>query len=100
MKIRFKLYRTSYSTSLLDWDALLERKERARRQNDEFEDIRLGTGSFALLPYGKKPYSLILTNRAFQVRLAERMQPSCHVQFFSEALWAFGVEALHSRLRD
>lgn len=30
--------------------------------------------------------------------MAERMQPGCHVQLFSKALWTVGLETLESRL--
>ena len=51
------------------------------------------------MPYGKKPYRYVLSNRLFEVRLAERMSPSCHVQFFSEGLWKEGLNALVDRFR-
>ena len=88
------------ATSSIDWEDLAYRKERVRTEGREFSELPLGSESFALLPYGKKPYRYVLTNRAFEVRLGERMQPACHVQFFSEALWADGPDALETRLRD
>ena len=48
-------------------------------------------------PYGKHPYGTVLRNEAFEVRLAEILQPSCHVQFASKALWADGLDGLESR---
>jgi hypothetical protein len=85
----------------LDWDGLAYEKERVQQTHDRgFSEIRLGTEYFALMPYGKKPYRYILSNRFFEVRLAERLMPSCHVQFFSESLWQEGLNALSGRFRD
>lgn len=88
------------ATCSIDWEDLAYRKERVRTEGNDFAELSLGSESFALLPYGKKPYRYVLTNRAFEVRLGERMQPACHVQFFSEALWSDGPDALETRLRD
>lgn len=69
----------------LDWDDLAFQKERlGRDRGDSFKEIELGSELFALKPYGKHPYKFVLSNRAFEVRLSERLSPSCHVQFFSE----------------
>lgn len=89
------------TTCTLDWEELGYLKEKARRDHgNDFADIQLGTERFALLPYGKKPYTFILGNKAFEVRLAERMKPSCHVRFSSEALWTDGLDKLMNRLRS
>ena len=85
------------ATSRLDWDELAYRKERARNDRAQLTELELGSETFALMPYGKKPYTYVLANRAFELRLAERMQPSCHVQLYSEALWSEGLDALETR---
>lgn len=82
----------------IDWDELAYRKEALRRDTSaDFAVLELGTEEFALLPYGVHPYPYVLRNKAFQVRLAERLRPSCHVQFFSEPLWTLGIDALTER---
>lgn len=86
------------STCAIDWDDLAYRKEQLRNRKSEFSEVRLGTEAFALHAAGKKPYTYVLSNRAFEVRLAELMQPSCHVQFLSEALWTIGLDALLTRV--
>ncbi len=83
----------------LDWDDLGFRKERLRRQRHaEFAEITLGSERFALKPYGRKPYSFVLTNPQFEISLSEHMQPRCYVQFFSEGLWKQGLDALLARV--
>jgi hypothetical protein len=84
--------------SRIDWEGLAFRREQLRqRRFGTGEEITLGTESFWLLPYGKKPYSYVLSNKDFEVRLAEHLQPCCYVQFYSEALWRDGAQALHTR---
>lgn len=85
------------ASGAMDWEELAWRKERARNRREELAELILGSERFALMPYGKKPYTYVMGNRAFEVRMAERMQPSHHVQFFSEALWTEGADALHAR---
>ena len=66
----------------LDWDELALAKERVQQSHDQsFSEIRLGNETFALMPYGKKPYRYVLSNRLFEVRLAERMSPSATCNF-------------------
>jgi hypothetical protein len=85
--------------SRIDWEELAHRREQGRqRRFSDGEEITLGSETFWLLPYGKKPYSYVLSNRDFEVRLAEHLQPCCHVQYFSEALWRDGAAALLTRL--
>ena len=93
-------YYLDTATSEVDWDELAYRKERARTERGELAELQLGSEKFALMPYGKKPYTYMLVSRAFEVRLAERLQPSCHVQFYSEALWIDGLDKLEGRFRD
>ena len=89
------------ATCAIDWDELAYQKEKAgRERNKGFEELELGTERFALQPYGKKPYRYVLSNKAFEVRLSEGLSPSCHVQFFSEALWGHGFEALTARFNS
>ncbi len=87
------------ASSGFDWDALHFAKERLRTRREEVGELELGSERLALLPYGKKPYAYILANRDFEIRLATRMQPSCHVQFSSEGLWRHGLDALWERVR-
>ncbi|MEQ8442529.1 MAG: hypothetical protein RIM33_17165 [Alphaproteobacteria bacterium] len=82
----------------IDWDEIEFLKERIGRERKErLAEVTLGTETFALRPYGKSPYRYVLSNRAFEVRLSERLSPSCHVQFSSEGLWTEGAEGLMQR---
>ncbi len=90
-------YDLGTAMSAIDWGDLAYRKELMHAEHQRFAEIILGTETFALMPYGKKPYSYILVNKAFEIRLSERMHPTCHVQFFSEALWREGLDALEAR---
>jgi len=88
------------SASKIDWDDLVYRKEMLiRERRKEFSEITLGSETFALLPRGSYPYAYVLKNKAFEVQLAERLQPCCFVKFSSEALWNEGIDALEARLR-
>jgi len=81
--------------SQIDWDDLAYRKERLRADgNAEGAEISLGSQRFMLQPYGSKPYSYVLRNRTFVVRLAENLNPCCNVQFLSEGLWKHGVSSI------
>jgi hypothetical protein len=95
------LYVSFYVDGLgFDWEALRTAKERlAAEPGKEFEELELGGERFALMRGGRKPYTFVLRNRAFDIGLSERMQPRCHVQFSSEGLWHHGAVALIARLR-
>lgn len=87
------------ATSMVDWDELAFLKERiARDRGSDFSEIKLGSETFALKPYRKHPYSYVLRNRDFEVRLSEGLSPSCYVQFFSEGLWTKSPSALIQRV--
>jgi hypothetical protein len=84
--------------SALDFDELEHLKQRLRQsRTDEFAELRLGSETFALRPYGRKPYRYVFGNDAFEIHLAEHMRPACHVQFRSEGLWLLGLDALRTR---
>ena len=83
----------------LDWDELGFQKEKVKQKRKEtFSEIQLGCERFALKPYGRKPYTFILSNRDYEIALSENMQPRCTVQFSSEALWKYGLDTLIDRL--
>lgn len=87
------------TTSLIDWDALAFRKEQLRtNRSSSKNEIELGSEMFWLMPYGKHPYTYVLSNKGYELRLSERMHPCCHVQFFSEALWDEGPNNLLERI--
>lgn len=91
-------YYLDLQKSVLDLDLLAYRKERLKEARGEnLTEIELGTERFALMPYGKHPYTYILANEAFEVRLGEKMSPSCHVQFTSRFLWQCGLTDLLNR---
>ena len=52
----------------------------------------------ALKPHGRKPYTFILGNEAFEIRLGDHIRPACHVQFLSEGLCLLGLDAAVGRL--
>ena len=82
----------------IDWDQLAYLKEKAGNERKQrFGDITIGSERFALKPYGASPYTFVLSNRFFDVRLGENMHPSCHVQYKSEGLWKEGMENLTGR---
>jgi hypothetical protein len=94
-------YSANVPRSDLDLDTLLNWRDRLRRSSDrDFESITLGTEFFSLERRGSYPYAIVLKNRSFEVRLAERLQPSCFVKFFSEALWHEGLSALLARIQQ
>jgi len=88
------------SAGVLDFGAISEAKAAAGASRSRMAEVVLGGERFAVMPHGKKPYSYVLHAEAgaFEMRLAERMQPSCHVQFASEALWRTGAPALMRRV--
>ena len=72
----------------LDFGAVAGAKAAASASRTRMAEVDLAGERFAVMPHGKKPYSYVLkaTGGAFEMRLAERMQPACHVQFAAEAL--------------
>jgi hypothetical protein len=85
----------------IHFDELAFQKERIKEaRKEDLAEIQLGTERFALMPFGKHPYSYVLSNEAFEVRLGERMSPSCHVQFYSQFLWQCGLDDLVKRFRS
>jgi len=91
-------YYLDLKKSTLDFDELAYKKERLKEaRGQELAEIELGTERFALMPYGKHPYTYVLSNEAFEIRLGENMSPSCHVQFASRFLWQCGLDDLIAR---
>ena len=76
---------------------LVIEKEKIRERRDEFTEIALGSETFALMPYGKHPYQIVLVNKFAEIRLGPRIAPNCYVQFFSESLWQLGLDETISR---
>jgi hypothetical protein len=72
----------------IDWDQLAFQKERLRLSpGTDFAEVEFGGERFALHRGGRKPYSFVLSNRAFTLSLGERVQPRCYAQLHSELLW-------------
>jgi len=95
----YAAYFVDTATCLIDWDDLEHKRLAAQEsRRREFAEVELGSETFALLPYGMKPYRYVLRNRHFHIRLSERMHPACFVQFYSEGLWQVGLEGLKSRI--
>lgn len=91
-------YFVSVPSSQIDLDDLEERKEKLKADYGKgFDKIQLGTETFAIKPFGRNKYKFILSNKSFEVLLAEHMRPNCQVKFFSEALWHEGVDGLTER---
>jgi hypothetical protein len=85
----------------IDWEGLAYEKEKLRASPGvEYAEIELGCEQFALKRSGRKPYSYILKNRAFELQLGERIEPRCHAQFSSELLWREGFDVAIERFRS
>ncbi|MEQ9109330.1 MAG: hypothetical protein RIF37_15300 [Rhodospirillaceae bacterium] len=78
---------------------LIEIKETLRQERTDLREITLGTETFGLLPYGTFPYTLTLTNKIMDIKIARSMQPNCYVQFSSEGLWRYGEDGITGRFR-
>jgi hypothetical protein len=87
--------------SQIDFEELAFQRELLKEaRRPDVRELRLGTERFALKAFGKHPYKYVLANEAFEIRLGERMSPSCHVQFTSQLLWQCGLDDLLSRFRN
>lgn len=95
LEVAFYLNVRASRLDFVQIEAGQQRAKEARR--DGFIELALGTETFALLPYGRFPYSYVLSNEEFEIRLAEFMRPACVVRFSSKGLWTFGVKALVER---
>lgn len=85
-------------SSKLDFADLAAEQQRAKQSRKEgFVELSLGGEAFALRPYGRFPYTYVLSNEDLEVRLAEHMKPACLVRFSSKALWTQGLDSLASR---
>tara|TARA_R110000868_G_scaffold35458_5_gene127096 strand:- start:5331 stop:6422 length:1092 start_codon:yes stop_codon:yes gene_type:complete len=85
-------------SSKLDFDELEYRKQLAKDRETSKAYFQFGEERIQVMPGGQKFYKYVLSNRDFKISIAERMQPSVKVQFFSEALWRDGARALHDRV--
>lgn len=85
-------------SSKLDFDELEYRKQFAIDRETGKAYFEIGDERLQVMPGGQKFYKYVLTNRDFKISIAERMQPSVKVHFFSEALWRDGARALHDRV--
>ncbi|WP_374631658.1 hypothetical protein [Ferrovibrio sp.] len=95
----FVSYYLDFSESSIDWAEIATAKERIKHaRGKNFIELELGNQSFALMAYGRKPYTYILNNRLFEIALGEHMHPACTVRYSSEALWVHGFEALEQTL--
>ena len=84
--------------SEIDFPDLVARKEDLRQSDKNgLKRLRLGTETLYLQAYGGYPYTYILSNRDFEIKLSENLQPAFYVKFASKALWANGWKALHER---
>lgn len=82
----------------IDWERLALEKERLQHDRVRtHSEIELGGESFALRRGAGRPYSYGLSNRAFTLKLGQRIAPNCHVQFHSELLWAVGLRGAVAR---
>jgi len=92
-------YFLDFATSAVDFAQLAYEQQRLKDiQENDFKVLNLGTETLALLPHGQHPYRFVFECDAFRIAIAERMQPSCYVQFLSKGLWRDGVHALRTRL--
>lgn len=85
----------------IDWEELAYQKELLKQDHTrDFAKITLGGQEWALLPSGQHPYAYILKNQHFTVKLAERNQPNCYVQFRSKGLWRQRLSDLRREMED
>ncbi|MGH6888560.1 MAG: hypothetical protein ACREHF_05110, partial [Rhizomicrobium sp.] len=85
----------------IDWEQLAHQKERLRHSpGSDFAEIEFGGERFALHRGGRKPYSFVLSNRAFTLSLGERIQPRCYVQFHSGLLWRKRLDGALNRFHS
>jgi hypothetical protein len=84
----------------IDWESLALQKERLRHSSgSDIAEIEFGGERLALHRGGRKPYSYVLSNRAFTLSLGERVQPRCYAQFHSELLWRERLDGALNRFR-
>lgn len=89
------LYVSFYLDGLgFDWEDLAYRQGLAKQERCRYSKITLGGREWALRAGGRYPYRYILSDAHCEVRLAEKLQPSCHVQFSSLGLWTVGFPKL------
>lgn len=93
------LYLSSFIDGVgIGWERLRYEKEKLHATpGAEFTEFELGGEKFGLKRGGRKPYSFILKNRAFELQLGENIHPRCHAQFSSELLWRDGLDAALER---
>ncbi|MFQ5563044.1 MAG: hypothetical protein ACE5FO_05700 [Parvularculaceae bacterium] len=97
----YATYAFDMSCGAIDFAELEYQKTLARDAVDrDSKKICLGGLDLHLLAQGSYPYRYVLENRDLRIRLAERMQPSCAVQFKSVGLWSKGYQALDRTLKD
>ena len=94
----YACYYFDLASSKIDFDELEYRKQLAKEREDTKAIIELGGERLQVKGSGAYPYRYVLVNKDFSLALAERMHPSLKVQFFSEALWRDGAQALHNRI--
>lgn len=89
------LYVSFYLDGLgFDWEELDYRKALIGQDRSQYGKIELGGREWALSPGGKFPYRYVLSDACYEIRLTDKMQPSCHVQFSSRGLWTVGLPKL------
>jgi hypothetical protein len=95
------LYLSSFLDGVgIDWESLRFEQEKLRATpGAEFVEFELGGERFALKRGGRKPYSFILKNKAFELQLGENINPRCYAQFSSELLWGSGFDGALARYR-
>ncbi|MGB0920288.1 MAG: hypothetical protein ACPG1C_03090 [Alphaproteobacteria bacterium] len=62
--------------------------------------FKFGGVTWGLSAGGGFPYTYVLSNERYRLRLAEHMQPRLHVQFMSEALWDLGPKEALREVRE
>jgi len=93
------LYLSRFADGLgIDWERLRYEKERLHANTAATHaELALGSETFALRRGGQKPYSFVLSNKAFTLRLGERITPCCHAQISSQLLWTCGLDGALER---
>lgn len=85
----------------LDWEMLAFEKERLHHdKRATHAELKFGGETLALHRGAGRPYSYMLTNDAFTIRIGRHNHPTCTVRFASETLWRYGVGSLNSRFAE
>ncbi len=91
-------YLRKLAASTFDFQSFGIFKEDLRQSKQKTKVLSLGSESFLLKAYGSgNGFPFVMENDTYIVEFGEFNDPSFRVKFRSEALWQYGVKALHDR---